>query len=306
MRPDADAWIAAGGAAEKLALYSSIGTVAPFADRTGRCLASIHPELPRIGAIGDWTGDPILLAHAEDWLRERGCRVLRGPMELCTWFSYRVNLGPHGDAPFVLEPQERPERWLEAGYEAVSHYTSTLDDGEAAIQKAAAIRRDREAEGWRLRALGTAAGQPLSPDAWREAVALIHRLSSVAFAEAWGYGSVPEAAIQAWYAPYRTVVDPRLVFVLTNPAGEAAGFLFGLADLAAPDRGWFLIKTMAVVPGYQGLGLGNWLVGEAHAVARGLGFRGGVHALMWAESRSNHLGAKARLIRRYACLEKRA
>lgn len=307
MRPDRARWLEAGGSAQKLGLFEQIGAVAPFSDASGRVLAAVHPENPRVGTLSDWTGDRALLGHAEGWLAAQGCRVLRAPMELCTWFGYRVNLGPHLDAPFLMEVQERPERWLEAGFTPESHYASVLAEHAPLVARAAPIAAARRAEGWTLTRLGEAPAGPLSEVDFQRAVATLYRLSTEAFAEAWGYATIPEAALQAWYAPYRLAVDPRLVFVLRAPSGEDAGFLFGLPDLAAPERRWFIVKTMAVSPRFQGLGLGVWLIGEAHRVAAELGFAAGVHALMWTGSRSNRLGgAESRLLRRYAALEKRA
>ena len=115
MEPNRERWVAAGGDAEHLDLYQLVGEVAAFSDGDGRALASIHPARPTIGAIGDWVGDVALLRAAEDWLRDRGCLLARGPMEMCRWFNYRATLGPYEELPFAFEPTHAADRWVEVG-----------------------------------------------------------------------------------------------------------------------------------------------------------------------------------------------
>ncbi|MBW1879822.1 MAG: GNAT family N-acetyltransferase, partial [Deltaproteobacteria bacterium] len=145
----------------------------------------------------------------------------------------------------------------------------------------------------------------ISPEDFREAVSLVHRMSTGAFGEAFGYVPVPEEALQAWYAPMRSLVDPDLTLVVRTPEGEPAGFLFSIPDFAQPDRGWFLVKTLAVLPEYRVIGVGSWLVAAAHRIARRKGYRAGVHCLMWTGSRSTDISRHGgEVFRRYALLEK--
>ena len=56
----------------------------------------------------------------------RGCTAALGPMEVCTWFPYRANLGPAGRPPFVMEPAADPAPWLALGYRPAGEYASSL------------------------------------------------------------------------------------------------------------------------------------------------------------------------------------
>jgi GNAT superfamily N-acetyltransferase len=306
MVPDRETWVAAGGDAARLGLYATIGEVAPFSNGSDRCLASIHPALPKVGAIGDWVGGTAVLEAAEGWLRSRGCTLARGPMELCSWFTYRANLGPYDDAPFAFEPTERPDRWVKAGYAEAAHYASALAEHDAQItasmERAAAL----STAGWSIAQLKLDMGEGRASEAeFTSAIALLHRIASKSFAEAYGYAPVPVEALQAWYAPLRKLVDPRLVLIARAPNGEPGGFLFSIPDFADPRRGWFLVKTLAVLPEHRKSGLGTWLVGAAHQVARKSGYKAGVHCLMWSSSHSNAISRYGgRSIRRYALLEK--
>jgi GNAT superfamily N-acetyltransferase len=306
MQPDREAWLAAGGDASRLDLFSTLGEVAPFSNGEDRCLATIHPALPKCGGIGDWVGGPAVLEAAENWLRERGCTAVRGPLEMCTWFSYRANLGPYDEPPFAFEPTERPERWERSGYAQVASYVSALADHEpqisATLDRIAAL----SATGWKVSQLALDPGEGRASEAsFREAVGLLHRIASESFTNAFGYVPIPEAALQASYAPLRKVVDPRLVLIARSPDGEPAGFLFSIPDFLQPQRGWFLVKTLAVLPRYRQTGVGSWLVAAAHQAARRAGYKAGVHSLMWEKSFSNDISRRGgRVFRRYALYEK--
>jgi GNAT superfamily N-acetyltransferase len=261
--------------------------------------------MPEVGAVGDWVGGPGVREAAESWLTKQGCRVARGPMEQCTWFTYRANLGPFDEAPFAFEPVERAERWERAGYEPVAQYVSALADHDRQIASAREQTASLSASGWQLNPIPSDAAGNISPEDFREAVSLVHQLSTAAFGEAFGYVPVPEEALQAWYAPMRSLVDPDLTLVARTPDDEPAGFLFSIPDFAQPDRGWFLVKTLAVLPEHRKLGVGSWLVAAVHRIARRKGYGAGVHCLMWTGSRSTDISRHGgEVFRQYALLEK--
>ncbi|MBW1880747.1 MAG: hypothetical protein JRJ84_20515, partial [Deltaproteobacteria bacterium] len=168
-------------------MYASLGRVTPFTDGESRCLASIHPAMPEVGAVGDWVGGQGVREAAETWLAKQGCRVARGPMELCTWFTYRANLGPLDEPFFAFEPVERAERWEQAGYEPVAHYLSALADHDRQIASARDRAASLSATGWQLNPIPSDATGNISPEDFREAVSLVHRMSTGAFGEAFGY-----------------------------------------------------------------------------------------------------------------------
>lgn len=302
---DADVWAAAGGDPRKLALLRTVGEIAPFVTEGGRCLAGIHPALPGVGAVGDWEGEDAPRLEAEAWLRGRGVTVLRAPMELCTWFGYRVSLGPHEEPPFLMEPTERPERWLAAGYAPAAHYASVLMPHDEMIEVARDAAMRLSTAGWTVSSLPVGPDGKVPADAFAAGVEHVHAVAHEAFADAYGFAPLPLAALQASYAPYREAVAPQLVQFAHAPGGEVAAFAFGIPDLAAPGRPWFIMKTVATRPAFHGSGAGTWLCARVHQEARRLGFTHAVYALMWEQAPSNRWSRHGgRLLRRYALLEK--
>ncbi len=306
MNTEEQRWIEAGGSADLLALLRLVGRVRVFADGDSRILAGIHPDLPHVGALSHWVGGSAILARAEAWLAEQGCTVVRAPMELCTWFTYRVSLGPHDDAPYGFEPTERPERWTEAGYHPTDNYVSALIHHEEQIERAIDPASSLSAKGWRVEALNAGPDGTISDGTFLEVVEILHRISSASFSQAHGYADIPLQAAVELYRPFKRVVDPRQTLVAFAPDGKPGGFCFAVSDWLQPERNWQLIKTLAVHPDHQGLGLGNWLFGRAHKVARDLGMPASVHCLLWQGSKSNLFTRPGdRVFRNYTLLEKK-
>jgi GNAT superfamily N-acetyltransferase len=302
---DREAWIRAGGDASRLDLYASVGRVAPFADGDDRCLATIHPYLPDVGAIGDWVGGPGVRLAAEAWLKARGCAVARGPMEMCTWFEHRVNLGPFEEAPFALEPTVDADPWVRAGYGVVANYVSSIAEHDQQVQPVLDRAAALSASGWTLTHLANGPDGRVSEADLSEAIQLFHRIGAQSFTEDFGYAPIPGEALQQVYAPLRRHIDPRLLTIAWSPEREPVGFLLALPDFVAPERKWFVIRSLAVLPRFRQAGVGSWLVAASHQAARRAGYRAGVHAVMWTRSRGTDISRLGgREFRRYALLEK--
>ncbi len=301
---DRDAWNSLGGDLRRLSLYEEVGKVAPFALEDSRCLASMHPDTPEVGTIGDWVGSEAVLREAESWLSAHGCKKVRGPVEMCTWFPHGASLGPFEDAPFVTEPLDRADRWLGAGYSDVAHFVAAVAEHDAQIRTSTDRVARLSMTGWTVRqlALDPGEGRP-SEASYREAIHLLHQIRSESYSKVPNFADVSESVIQEWYRPLRQKVDPRLVMIGRSPEGEPAGILFALPDADHSERGWFVVNTLGVRPKFRQAGLAAWLVAAAHQSARKSGYKAGVHLMPWERE---HLPLKDgfHVIRKYAVLEK--
>jgi GNAT superfamily N-acetyltransferase len=303
MEPDRNAWLAAGGDADRLALLETVGEVAAFGAGGERILAGIHPSHPDIGTLSGWTGGAEVLAAAQSWLAGRGCRVARGPLELCSWFEHRANLGPFDEPPFAFEPTAPAEPWVNAGYRAVHTSSVALAEHDGMINAATDRMASLSASGWAVRALPLDMGEGRASEVqFREAVRVLHTIASAAVVDSFGFAPISLEAYQSLMEPQRKVVDPRLVLIANAPNGKPAGIVFAVPDFAQPKRGWFVVTTLAVDPTYRQAGIGAWLVAGVHRAARRAGYKAGVH---WLPDGRADLGRHgARLLRRYAVYEK--
>ncbi len=304
IHPDRTAWLAAGGDAFRLDLYDRIGAVAPFGRGRERILATVHPDLPDVGCLADWTGDPDLLRAAEAWLRDRGCRVAHAPKEMCAWFSSWASLGPDAPAPFSWEPVTPAGPWLEAGYAPIQRYVSVLADHDAQIRAGTRAAARLAAQGWRVAPLPTDDEGHIPEGLFHEAMAVVHHLFTAGFEPMDGFAHVPLDVLRAWYGRYRTELDARLTLVAHDPEGQPAGAVLAVPDRAVPERGWFAILALVVLPEHQQKGVGSWLVAACHKAARTAGYRAGVHALIRVQGAQEHTWLSGTPIRSYALLGK--
>lgn len=300
---DRDAWVSAGGDPARLELFASIGRAGAFSDGDSRALATVHPERPEIGAIGDWVGGMDVLRAAEDWLREQGCERVRGPMELCRWFEFRAALGPFDEPPFSFEPTTPAGRWVDAGYQEIERYVSLIADRDALIRASLDRAAALAARGYSLVPL--AANEGRSPtELFRERLQAVHHLVSQAFGETEEYVPIPPEALFAYYAGKDAAVDPRLIIMAVDDGGQPVGLVLAVPDRMQPERGWYLVLSMAVLPSHRHLGVGSWLLAAVHQAGRRAGYQAGVHCFVRLHGADDTKFYAGRVFRRYALLEK--
>ena len=255
--------------------------------------ASIHEALHPLGCVHG--GD---LARAESWLRSQGCTTALGPMQGCTWLAYRANLGPHEEPPFHGEPKARAEPFETAGYRVVGRYSSTACDHGPQMALADRVGPALTARGWTL-------GDLRSLGAPGPALQAIHATVLDSFQDALAWVPIRFTDFAGLYGGDATRSDPELVLIARAPDGSIGGFCFCFCDPLHPSPARLIVKTLAVRPGWRRMGVGQWLVGEAHRIAHRRGYAYGVHALMWNRSQSQRITAHGgRVFRRYVLFGK--
>lgn len=298
---DPVAWVAAGGDAGRLEALSLAGRVAAFTDGDSRCVAAVHPDRPGTGTIGDWAGGEEVLREAEAWLASVGCRAAEGPALLAPWFPSRANVGPFDHAPMAFEPTERGARWVAAGYAPIATYASVLSPHDPHIRAAVDAAAALSSRGWRLDPIETGPTSHVTEEAYERAVRVFHGIASEAFADVPGYLGVPVEAVAAFYRPMRSMLDPRLSLVASDPSGRPGAFVLAVPDHAQPSRKWFELLTLGVRPQHRGLGVATWLVAAAHQAARRAGYVAGIHTTLQAdEGTQDRSWFRGEGIRRYA------
>lgn len=303
---DLRSWEDAGGDLRRLQILRRAGRVAAFTDPDGgRALAAIHPDRPTTGTIGDWVGGEIVLRSAEQWLAANGCATAEGPALLAPWFPYRANLGPYEQAPLWMEPTEPGERWAAAGYHPSFEYVSILATHDPQIKAAVDVAAALGSRGWRIDSMETGPSSSVSPEAFERAVAEVYRVATRAYADLPGYLPLDAAVVAEFYRPYVSQLDPRLTLIARDPRGEPVGFLLGLPDPLQPDRHWFQIMSLAVVPQHRSSGVATWMVAAAHRAAARAGYTAGVHALVRVDTGAqDRTWFRGDVIRRYALYTK--
>jgi hypothetical protein len=137
------------------------------------------------------------------------------------------------------------------------------------------------------------------PSRAEQDLARIHALSLAAFAENRFYQPIALEDFLASYRPVLPAVDPGLVLLLEDEAGELKGFLFAVPNLAeGPRTKTVILKTYAS----RVKGGGSMMANAFHARAQARGFAEVIHALMHESNlsvtHSDRTGGK--VFRRYA------
>ena len=240
-----------------------------------------------------------ILAAGEAFLAGVGCERVWGPMEGCTWFSYRSNLGPSERPAFLKEPTGSPDGWIEAGYTKREDYFSSLQDNQEFLDKNAGKLERAQSLGYRFRTL--------DPSRLKEDLEACYRISQASFSEALGYASIPFSVFEALYSPLVSQVPRELLILAEDPEQEVVGFCLCYPEIFAPERRQFVIKSLAVDPRVQRASLASAMMTKAHQAAMAMGFvGGGIYALIRADAHSVAISEKAGAVifRRYALFEK--
>jgi GNAT superfamily N-acetyltransferase len=299
---DPPLWVEAGGDLRKLQILQRAGNVCVFSDPDGnRALAAIHPDRPGIGTIGDWVGSVGILRAAEAWLAAHGCAKAEGPALLAPWFPYRANLGPYDQPPMWMEPTERGQRWADAGYTPSTEYVSILATHDPQIKAGMDHAAALGSRGWRIDTMETGPTSSVTPEAFETAMLDVYRIATRAFRPVPGYLHVEASVVADFYRPYAAQLDPRLALIARDPRGLAVGFILGVPDPLQPERKWFQILSLGVVPEYRNSGVATWMVAAAHRAASRAGYVAGVHTLVRVDAGvQDRTWFRGDVIRRYA------
>jgi GNAT superfamily N-acetyltransferase len=101
------------------------------------------------------------------------------------------------------------------------------------------------------------------------------------FADNLLFEPIPFPVFEALYRATAHAVDFRLSSFVVDPEGQDAGFVFGFVD-----RGYAVVKSIAVRPQHRGLGLSTALLHQVIAAAFAAGVRSGISALVRSGSKS--------------------
>lgn len=271
------------------------------------------PEMAgcRIGCVGGFEAEDeeaagVLLEKGCGRLREEGCGLAVGPMDGNTWRRHRFVTDAGERAAFFLEPRNPPEWpvwWERAGFSVLSRYSSSRLELE---QELGQERWERLEE--RLASRGVVVRGIVMEDFEAE-LRRIHKLCLEAFAGNFLYTPLGEEEFVGMYAKVREWLRPGFVWLAEDGSGGLAGFVFGLPDVLALQRGEaadFIVKTLAVSPGRRTAGLGSLLVDRVQRSARETGFSHAIHALQHEGNTSLRITGRfgGEVMRRYALYSK--
>ena len=264
----------------------------------------------------------LLFREALRVLGDEGIRTVIGPLAGDTWHSYRLNIGPWHDTPFLMEPYNPPnypELWENAGFRVRERYHSKRVDDVAGLAETLQPKFQKAIDaGYRF--------EPFARPRFCAELDRIYALSSVAFRNNPFYTRLSRAEFVQLYSGAERFIDPELVQFAVGPDGDDAGFVFSTPDwfraLAAMRgssgplaslRFWWQqrtadavnVKTLAVVPEHRRAGLGAALMYLGYRAAAQRGWSHVNLCLMHDDNVSSRLDGGAGIVfRRYHLYER--
>ena len=290
--------------------FTKIRITEDFIDTaSATCFYSRTPEVDgkHIGAIGELKMDNKevgleLLNKCEEIFKEKGISKIVAPMNGNTWKQYRTIKESTDEPPFLMEnvsPIEFNEIFVSAGYYETGTYTSTkgkISDfyNEDVLDEIEKIIKD---EGITIRILDKTNGV--------EDLRKIYNVSVKSFARNPFYTPIEERDYLEQYTNYLDKVDEDFI-LLAEKEGREVGFLFAIPNLIEiQTKGKIeslILKTIAVLPEYESLGIGNVMTRMIARKAIDKGYKNWIFAFMYKDNTSQKLAQRngTHVIREYA------
>ena len=266
----------------------------------------------KIGTIGeleilDKQYGEFLLEKCEEILKDKGLHYIVAPMNENTWGKYRTMKQSNGEPIFLLEnvnPMSDNEILLKTGYQEIYTYTSTKGKLGNAYQSQSIemMRKKIQEEGITIR--------KFNKENYMEDLKKIYHISLKSFGRNPLYTSIDEESFLRQYIPYVHLADEDII-LLAEKDGKEIGFIFCIPDFEEAKRGQkistIIVKTVAVIPEFQKLAIGNVLMSDIANIAKQKGFENWICAFMYANNASQKMAKRnqTEVIREYALYGKK-
>ena len=200
---------------------------------------------------------------AADWFKSRELNMIRGPMAGDLWHRWRFMTRGFETAPFPGEPRQPeyyPELFTGCGFAPVRTYcTKLITDLEGQLERFSVAVRLNQKRGYTFR--------NFDPERWSEDIKALHELCQHSFASYWSVTPIAHTEFADIYNRWLRRVGPDHIVLALDSAKDVVGL--GLAIAAPADT--LNIRTLAVLPGQHGYGLGQAIAAELYrrAIAKG-------------------------------------
>lgn len=257
--------------------------------------------------ISDKQYGKFLLEKCEEILKGKGLYYIVAPMNENTWGKYRTMKQSNGEPLFLLEnvnPMSDNELLLKAGYQEIYTYTSTKGKLENAYQSQSIemMREKIQEEGITIR--------KFNKEKYMEDLKKIYHISLKSFGRNPLYTPIDEEPFLKQYIPYVHLADEDII-LLAEKDGKEIGFIFCIPDFEETKRGekisTIIVKTVAVIPEFQNLAIGNVLMSDIAKIAKQKEFENWICAFMYANNTSQKMAKRnqTELMREYALYGKK-
>lgn len=252
-------------------------------------------------SISDYSVTEELIRIASEYLKKQGIRKVYAPVNFSTWHKYRFMTKGFNQSPFFLEPYNPPyypDFFTRFGFKkAMGYVSNVLANYEEQITYTDKKLQKFLGSGYSVKNIDLSH--------LHDELKILYEISKKGFKDAWGYTETTFSEFLTLYDGLQKIIDPDFVIFAYNPEKKPVGFVFCLPNYAVAVRKMdgkknlvaklrflrskrktkeFIIKSLAVTPEAQGVGVGSVLMGLVQKAAHGKGYSTIIHALMRADN----------------------
>jgi hypothetical protein len=235
----------------------------------GHCSAVIDLRNGGIGLIGffdcveDIEVSNTLLEAAVNFLKENGCKTIRGPINLSIWHDYRFTM-PDSRNLTIFDPfckEYYLKFWKEFGFEEANRYVSAVrKDFSFIIPQTEESYKEHKKEGFIIRPLNK--GESDSK--------LILDLSNRIFRDSWNFVPLTYGELIYLYGGILDKLDSEFLEIVETKTGEPIAFCFSIPNIL--DKKQLILKTIGVVKEFREQNVAAALLFSQHIKAKEKGF----------------------------------
>lgn len=258
-----------------------------------------------IGTIGEFETENsqygnLILKKCEEILKQKEVEFIVAPMNGNTWNKYRTLKYSTEEPQFMLEnvnPKEYNDILIEAGFKEIYTYTSTKGLISDCYHSIALDKLEEKLNNQNILI------RKFNKEKYLDDLRKIYNISIKSFIKNPLYTQIEEKEFLNQYIKYIQLVDEELILI-AEQNGKEIGFIFAIPNLTqkAEKINTLIVKTVAVIPGYEEYAIGNILLRKIAQKAQEKGYEKWIFAFMYSNNTSQKMAKrnKTNIIREYA------
>lgn len=241
----------------------------------------------------------LIINRALNYLKEKNCSLVRGPININIWNSYRFAIDQKENDTFILEPLSKHyyiDQFYNEGFRVICEYSSaertnfnsilpfTKTDYESIINQGFNIRN-------------------LNKNNFKDGILSIYEISRKTFKDSLSFVDISKDEFIYIYEDYKKILDQLLIQIISNKWGVDIGFCSSIIDPL--DKETIILKTIGVIPEYQNKKVGAALLYMQHKIAQEMNINREIYALIKTGNIITKLPYPGiKVIRKYVMMEK--
>lgn len=233
----------------------------------GHCSAIIDKRNSTTGLIGfydcieDIQISKALLKAAITWLKSKGCKHIRGPVNLTIWHAYRF-ITKHKRDPELFDPVSKPyypSYWEHAGFTKSDLYVSAVRSEFAHV-----IDHTKNAYDTLLK--NGFSIRTFNKNNAKAEFEIIRNLANKIFSQSWNFVALSQEEFESIYLELLPFIQSSYIEFIESAEKIPIGFCFSIPNPHKKEQ--LIMKTIGVLQAYQRQNLGAALLYSQHTKAK--------------------------------------